>query len=225
MASIIEALHGGSTILWAGAFGVLGLASIIALILHIPFIARFRVNRKATKKYSKASNATPISTSLKNLDKKTYRSMSNCFLKDNAGKLHKFDHILLSKFGIFIIAFSDLQGVLRGSDLDQFWYQLFPNSSQEIENPVPKLGLKISMLSRLIGSQNFVPIICFSDEVFIQVTSSRTHLVLRSLLPQLITNYRELVIPPSQIETFYSQLYRHVLRGKRYELLYEKQEV
>jgi hypothetical protein len=223
MASIIEALHSGSFLLWAGAFGVLGIVSLLALILHIPFIARRRFTKGATKSSSGAFQAISPSKSLKNLDKKTYRTISNCFLKDRLGKLYKLDNIVVSKFGIFILVISDLQGILRGNDLEVIWYQILSGSSQEVPNPVVESDKRLLLLTSLIGKQNFISLIAFSDAQLVQAVSNKAHLVNLSDVPFLLSSYTEVILTPSQVSKIYSKLYRSLLRGSKYEKAYDRQ--
>ena len=71
------------------------------------------------------------------LDGKTYRQLNNITLVLGDGSTTQIDHLVISKFGIFVIETKNMSGWIFGSERDAQWTQSFPNGKKfRFQNPI-----------------------------------------------------------------------------------------
>ena len=65
-----------------------------------------------------------VSNELKKLPSNKYLIINNVMLYDENGKSHQIDHIVFSKFGIFVIETKNFEGLIKGNTYDKQWVQI-----------------------------------------------------------------------------------------------------
>lgn len=69
------------------------------------------------------------------LDKKEYKILNNIMIEVN-GITHQIDHIIISKYGIFVIETKQYNGYITGSEYDKNWSLKAGNKKIYINNPM-----------------------------------------------------------------------------------------
>ena len=91
-----------------------------------------------------------IATWLK-LDKESYHRLNNITLPLANGGSTQIDHVIVSKYGIFVIETKNYKGWIYGSEKQKQWTQAFPNGSKyKFQNPLRQNYLHIKTLAELL---------------------------------------------------------------------------
>jgi len=71
------------------------------------------------------------------LDGNVYRQLNDITLVLGNGSTTQIDHLIVSKFGIFVIETKNMSGWIFGSEKDAKWTQCFPNGKKfRFQNPI-----------------------------------------------------------------------------------------
>ena len=138
-----------------------------------------------------------VSTILSLLPKEDYRVLNDCLLPTESGTT-QIDHIVLSRFGIFVIETKNYSGKLYGKEFSEHWTQINGKSKVSIYNPLRQNYHHTKVLEGLLElpSSCFIPVVVFSVESTVKVESSKP-LVYTVNLNRLIRSYEQEVIDPS----------------------------
>ncbi len=69
------------------------------------------------------------------LDGNTYKRFHNLILKTNNGTT-QIDHVLLSRYGIFVIETKNYNGWIFGGKDQKYWTQVLPGTKNKFQNPL-----------------------------------------------------------------------------------------
>lgn len=72
----------------------------------------------------------------KHLNRKKYFIFNNIMLKFKNGKTTQIDHIIISKFGIFILETKNLSGKIFGHEREKEWSYFLAGKEYPIKNPL-----------------------------------------------------------------------------------------
>lgn len=70
------------------------------------------------------------------LPNETYRIIKNVTLSDNQGGTTQIDHIIVSKFGVFVLETKNMKGWIFGSERQKQWTQKIFKHSSKFQNPL-----------------------------------------------------------------------------------------
>jgi len=85
------------------------------------------------------------------LDKETYRSLNNVTLNTSNGTA-QIDHIIASRYGIFVVETKNYQGWIFGGEKQSEWTQSFPGGKKfKFQNPLRQNYRHIKALSEFLG--------------------------------------------------------------------------
>lgn len=111
---------------------------------------------------------------LKKLPKNKYKLLNDIMIEDEKGT-HQIDHIVLSKYGIFVIEMKNYYGLIIGNQYKEKWYQYLGKNKYTFHNPMYQNYGHIKALSNVLklNEELFIPITCFSNQVKLKVTSNK----------------------------------------------------
>lgn len=109
---------------------------------------------------------------LTKLSKKDYLVLNNVMLKQNE-ITHQIDHIVISKFGIFVIETKNYKGLITGNEYQDKWIQHLAKKKYFFHNPIHQNYGHIETLRKVLNLQQnqFISIICFLNKTNIQIKS------------------------------------------------------
>ena len=142
---------------------------------------------------------------LKKLDEKIYKTINDTtFIVDDI--THQIDHIVVSKYGIFVIETKQLNGYIKGNEYDNKWIQ---NNRIYINNPIHQNYGHIKTLQRIlnISENKFIPIVCISSTAKVNV-KSKSHVVRIYELNKTIISYTSEILPD------YNAIYNRIIESK-----------
>ena len=111
---------------------------------------------------------------LKKLPKNKYKLLNNIMVEDEKGT-HQIDHVVISKYGIFVIEMKNYYGLIIGNQYKEKWYQYLGKRKYPFHNPMYQNYGHVKALSNALNLNEdlFIPITCFSNQVKLKVTSNK----------------------------------------------------
>ncbi|PIV91305.1 MAG: nuclease [Gallionellales bacterium CG17_big_fil_post_rev_8_21_14_2_50_54_146] len=99
------------------------------------------------------------------LDGNIYREVNNVTLRISNGTT-QIDHIIVSRYGIFVIETKNMEGWIFGTESQPKWTQSFRKSKFQFQNPLHQNFRHIKALEEFLGlpSSMFHSIVCFVGE-------------------------------------------------------------
>lgn len=114
-----------------------------------------------------------VKLELGKLPRDKYIVLNNIMIEDDRGT-HQIDHLVLSKFGIFVIEMKNYYGLIKGNEFDNKWCQYLGKTKNYFINPLHQNYGHIKSLEDVLklDEKNFISIICFSNQAKISVKSN-----------------------------------------------------
>lgn len=140
-----------------------------------------------------------VKTELKKLPKDKYIVLNDILIKSSRGT-HQIDHIVLSKFGIFVIEMKNYEGLITGDEYKDKWTQHFGKKKYYFNNPIHQNYGHIKALQELLNLEdsNFISIVCISNKAKVKVKSK--NVVQVDYINDLIMSYEKEVLNTDLIE-------------------------
>mgnify|MGYP004621514547 FL=1 len=167
-----------------------------------------------TLKYSSRAEAIGdhgekrVSSFLENLDCEDYRVYNDLLIR-NGNYTTQVDHIVISRYGVFVLETKNVHGKVYGGGNAEFWKQYLPDTgykrygftqAHQLRNPIWQNDGHIKTLRKLVFGNN-VPIygiVVFPSDTEINVTVSQPVLNMYNVVPY-IKQYRENVLSSEQM--------------------------
>jgi hypothetical protein len=89
---------------------------------------------------------------LKRLNSDVYLVFDDVYLpRPNGGGTTQIDHVVVSKYGIFVIETKNMQGWIFGSAEQRKWTQVLFRKKTQFQNPLHQNALHVSALQKFLG--------------------------------------------------------------------------
>lgn len=130
---------------------------------------------------------------LNKLPKDKYIVLNDILIQFNNGT-SQIDHIVISKFGIFVIETKNYFGLIIGDEYKDKWTQHLGKNKYYFNNPIHQNYGHIKSLEILLNLENskFISIICISNQANLKVKSK--NVVQLDNINQLIKSYKEEIL-------------------------------
>lgn len=111
-----------------------------------------------------------VKQELKKLPQKDYIVLNDIMLEDNNGT-HQIDHLVISKYGIFVIEMKNYYGMILGEEYKSNWIQYLGKNKSFFKNPIHQNYGHIKVLEKILNLENdkFISIVCFSNQANMKV--------------------------------------------------------
>ena len=140
---------------------------------------------------------------LNSLPKKDYKVLNNLMLySDN--KTHQIDHLVVSKYGIFVIEMKNYQGKVVGNEFKDNWKQFIGSKTNLFYSPVKQNYGHMRCISDVLdmSMNNLIPIIVFPSETTVETECQ--YIVNQDNLIKYIRSFKEK--KKIDIDSVYSKL-------------------
>lgn len=103
-----------------------------------------------------------------------YRIINNVMIKTIDGKTHQIDHVVVSKYGIFVIETKQYNARLIGNDYDKKWVYKTYKKTDYIFNPVHQNRGHVLALKEVLNIEEdkFISIVCISSRASLKIDSN-----------------------------------------------------
>ena len=111
-----------------------------------------------------------VAAMLTHLPSDEYIILNDISIKDELG-VHQIDHIVISRYGIFVIETKEYHGVIKGDRFDKQWVQFTFNDKNYVVNPINQNYGHIKALSKCLNMpiNKFINIICLTSAYDVEV--------------------------------------------------------
>lgn len=143
-----------------------------------------------------------VSHELNKLPNNKYSIINNAMLYDENGKSHQIDHIVFSKFGIFVIETKNYEGLIKGNTYDKQWVQILGKTKNSFYNPIHQNYGHIKVLEEKLNikENKFISIVCFSDKAKLSITGNGNVINTSDLVSKIMNEYTEDIIDEDVID-------------------------
>ncbi len=140
---------------------IVGLAAIFAVV-HV-FLPGLRAR----------IGASNVSTRLSLLPKSEYITISDIPVKTAKGQM-LVKHVVVSRYGVFVILVKNIPGRIFGSEAEERWTQKYFNTERTFRNPLFRCHQQISRIRLASGctKKAFFPVIVFTGGASVWVDST-----------------------------------------------------
>ena len=113
-----------------------------------------------------------VATVLSFLGKK-YRVFNDVLIADKEGRTAQIDHVIVSRYGVFVVETKNYKGSIYGTEYADRWTQAINGSKYEIPNPIKQNRGHMAVLWRVLpkfADEQYVPIVVCSSRTSLNVT-------------------------------------------------------
>lgn len=105
------------------------------------------------------------------LDSKVYRRIHNVIIEDQRGST-QIDHVIVSRYGLFVIEMKNMSGWIFGNESDKQWTQKFYRRSFKFQNPIRQNFRHCKALAETleVSSDNIHSIVYFGLDAELKTT-------------------------------------------------------
>ena len=134
-----------------------------------------------------------VKKQLKKLDKKEYLILNDIMINDN-NATHQIDHIVISRYGIFVIETKNYSGIIKGNKYSNEWVQILGRNKYYFKNPLFQNYGHIKSLSNVLNMDEkyFISIICFSNRSQLKLID--VNVINLYILIETIKKYKQPII-------------------------------
>lgn len=128
---------------------------------------------------------------LKRLPHEDYHVINDLML-DLGGWTSQIDHVVVSRFGVFVIETKNYQGRITGGENSDSWTQNIFGHKYQFYNPVHQNESHIKALRKVLGDTGrirMIPVIAFSNRADLHVKADYVDVINFRKLKRLILNY------------------------------------
>lgn len=163
---------------------------------------------------------------LNKLPKKEYIVLNDIMIMSN-NITYQIDHVVISKFGIFVIEMKNYFGFIYGDSYKKKWIQKIGKTKRYFYNPIHQNYGHIKALEEKLNlnEKHFISIICFSNQAKINVKGN-CNIINLSRINNLIKQYDKILLEDN-IEHVARKIYEinienKLIRKKHVKLIKEK---
>lgn len=93
---------------------------------------------------------------LKKLDQEKYMILKDLIIKDHDNRKIKMDYVVVSEYGIFVIYFKNLKGLVYGYETDYRWFHNNHGHIKKFFNPIFQNQRRIQALKNTLNYYSFL---------------------------------------------------------------------
>lgn len=173
--------------------------------------ADWTVNYRSWSESIGARGERRVSSYLEDLPCEDYAVYNDLLFRDRSYTT-QVDHLVVSRYGIFVIETKNVHGKVYGSGNAEFWKQYLPDfgyktfgitQEHQLRNPIWQNGGHIKALRRLVFGDDapIVGIVLFPDDTDLFVTAEFPVLHMWEVVSYVAT-YQDTVLSQEQVETY-----------------------
>ena len=132
-----------------------------------------------------------VKLELSKLPKEQYIVLNDIMIKDERGT-HQIDHLVISKYGIFVIEMKNYYGLIKGNEYQDKWVQYLGKNKYYFKNPIHQNYGHVKVLEKILNLNinKFIPVVCFSNQAKLNITNKSIVVQLDKLL-KIIKQFNE----------------------------------
>lgn len=119
----------------------------------------------------------------------------------------QIDHIVVSKFGVFVIETKNIKGWIFGSDKSEYWTKNVYGKKYDIYNPVKQNYSHVKTLQNFlkISHDKFIPIVVFLSKATLKCITNEIVITSNKLL-STIRSYKDVILTDKDVDRIVIEL-------------------
>ncbi|TLS38454.1 NERD domain-containing protein [Pseudalkalibacillus caeni] len=151
---------------------------------------------------------------------KEYISLHDVMLPTNeVGKTVQIDHVVISKYGIFVIETKNFKGWIFGDETSKYWTQVIYKKKEKFYSPIKQNNAHISALKQFMGKEIspavYTSIVCFTSKSTIKKMNTATPVIQTPKLIKTIKSFTRFRLSETEVSELYQKLTKHQQRVKK----------
>ena len=126
-----------------------------------------------------------------------YRSLHDIMVRTRSGRTMQIDHVVVSRYGIFVIETKNYEGVIIGNGHTDEWHQNIWGKVYELYNPEMQNRAHVGVLKFLLPEVDgalFHSIVAFPDDTKLVLSNLSEYVVPMGAVRRVIASYTEAVL-------------------------------
>lgn len=146
------------------------------------------------------------------LNKNKYKKLHNITIQDN-NKTIQIDHLVISKYGVFVIETKNYSGTIYGNETANHFYKYNHQKKYEFYNPIKQNYGHIFALKNVLGDYKYVSAVVFSGLATKLKVESKSYVGYIGDLSRYIKSFKEEIYTKEQITEIRNKLKSLSLKG------------
>ncbi len=149
-----------------------------------------------------------------------YKIVNNVMIKTLDGNTHQIDHIIVSKYGIFVIETKQYNGYICGNDYDKKWTIIAGRNKYYVNNPVHQNYGHVQSLKEILNitEDKIISIVCISSRARLNI-KSRVVVNIVNLLTKIESYKREVIY---DVDGIYNKILKLNIKDKKVRRMHKK---
>ncbi|MER2192176.1 MAG: NERD domain-containing protein [Solibacillus sp.] len=178
--------------------------SLALWLIFISFILVIR-NKRKIKGYIGEQRVHRI---LQKLGKE-YKVFHDVYVRKKDGKMTQLDHVVVSKYGIFVLETKNYKGWIFGEEEERDWTQVIYKNRQSFYNPILQNRAHVRSLQHVLHMESGIySIIIFSDVVTFKFNEpfATAQVIQTAQLTKTISHYKTVVFSDEQVKVMMTEI-------------------
>ena len=190
---------------------------IFLLVLSVPFFImhhkRFIKLQKQLKEQGEKGEEY-VSKILSSLSP-DYFCIDDLLLR-HKNNTHQIDHVIVSRYGVFVLETKNFRGIIKGSGFDMKWKQINGDKSRSFYNPEYQNGMHCEVVSAVgkIRNNMFFPFVVFIGRCELKLEDV-SRVIHSSELLEKIREHHEVLIDDEKVYKIYSRLIKSNINSRK----------
>ena len=135
-----------------------------------------------------------VKKELSKLNKEEYIILNDIMLEQN-NNMHQIDHLVISKYGVFVIEMKNYYGMILGDEYKDTWTQYLGKNKYHFKNPIHQNYGHVKAIEELLKIENekLISIVCFSNQAKLKIKTMNPVVNLNNLI-SLIKKFNIIII-------------------------------
>jgi cbb3-type cytochrome oxidase subunit 3 len=188
--------HDSSSGIISSFFSIVFIFIIIIVIFFV-----FRINKPRIKGFI---GELKVAWQLDRLNAEEYKVFNNVLIV-TGNESSQIDHVVISKYGIFVIETKNYKGWIFGNENDKYWTQVIFRYKTKIINPIKQNWNHVHALKNIFPNLKnviYYPIIVFAGNANLKKITSTIPVIYNKNLFETIMSKREIINLSNEEMTF-----------------------
>lgn len=179
----------------------LAVISTIVLGLVLVFVARTSANLRSSG-FRGWRGEMVVRMACRSLDKRNYVTLHNVTIPTRGDGTTQIDHVIVSRFGIFVVETKHYRGAIYGSEHDRSWTQAIGRQRNSFPNPLRQNYGHVMALAEMAGMprEKIKSVVMFTGSARIKTRDKLPANLLTRGLISYIKMHNELLLSPDDME-------------------------
>lgn len=154
---------------------------------------------------------------LKKLNLTYYKPLHDVMITQPDGKTTQIDHVVISKFGIFVIETKNYKGWIIGGEHAKYWTQVIYKRKEKFFNPIRQNYGHIKALESYLEDATipFYSIVVFSTRAELKLEPMKTDVISSPNLLSTIEKYKTPYLTDEKVHHIYELLSNRMIHARR----------